>query len=808
MQNKKPPFPDFGAASGKIVVSSVITNMSDLGEESEVKTDDPVLILPVYDIVAVPMLPQPIKLTNELAAKTAETAYQKDSFVAVMPVISSDGEINKKSDFAKVGVIAKVAKIIKLPDGSQVAFINSFNRIVISKLVKKNNLLTTYVKNLPPIEEDTDHSPEMEMMLKDITNKYQQIISFLPEEEREPLNLSLEDPLNVLLKKIYSLIISIPINLEDKILLLQASQLYLLLFKLIQALDKSLQGLSLMANIHMKTHENLTSQQKELFLRQQLRTIQEELGVDEASDRTRLLQKAETKKWSKKAREFFEKELDKLERVPLQSPEYSIQLSYLETLLDLPWENYKKDSFSLSKVEKILDRDHFGLEKVKERILEQMAVIKLRKDMKAPIICLYGPPGVGKTSLGKSIAEAMGRDYVRISLGGLHDEAEIRGHRRTYIGAMPGRIIKSLAKSGTGNPVFMLDEVDKIRKDFKGDPSAALLEVLDPEQNIAFHDNFVDFDYDLSKVFFIATANDISEIAPALLDRMELIEINGYIPEEKIEIAIRHLVPKLLQENGFEKDEIKFHKEALRYVIDRYTRESGVRQLEKKISKILRKLAVLKASKKDYPKIIVENQIHDFLGIEEINRDFYKNNELPGVVTGLAWTQAGGEILYIESSLSPGKGDRLTLTGNLGDVMKESATIAFEYLKAHSKELGIPAEMFEKYNVHIHVPEGAVPKDGPSAGITLATSLASVFTGKKVRDNLAMTGELTLTGRVLAVGGIKEKILAAKRAGVTDIILSAENKRNIEEINPEYISGLNFHYVSNISELFPIAFQG
>ncbi len=487
------------------------------------------------------------------------------------------------------------------------------------------------------------------------------------------------------------------------------------------------------------------------------------------------------------------------------TPEYGIQYTYLNTLLSLPWDKKKKSTADLGRVEEILNRDHFGLDKIKDRILEQVAVMKLRGDLKAPILCLYGPPGVGKTSLGKSVAEALGRDYARISLGGLHDEAEIRGHRRTYIGAMPGRIIAALEKCDSNNPVIVLDEIDKISKDFKGDPSAALLEVLDPEQNSHFHDNYVDIDYNLSDILFIATANTLDPLSAPLLDRMELIEVSGYIVEEKIEIAKRHLLPKALADLGFDKEDVKISDEGVKYMVEHYTRESGVRQLDKAIRRLLRRLARLKATQKPLPELIGPKEVKDILGKEEHVGDLYEGNDFIGVVTGLAWTAAGGEILFIESSLSKGKGEKLTLTGNLGDVMKESATIALEYIRAHSAEFGIPESMFSEYNVHIHVPEGAIPKDGPSAGITMVTSLVSAFTGKKVRERLAMTGEMTLRGKVLPVGGIKEKILAAKRAGITDIVLSSENRRDIEEIENIYLNGLNFHYVNNISEVISFA---
>ena len=518
-----------------------------------------------------------------------------------------------------------------------------------------------------------------------------------------------------------------------------------------------------------------------------------------------LREKAAKKKWPISVAEIFEKEIRKLERLHPQSPDFSIQTQYVQTIINLPWNEYSKDNFNLTHAQKVLDRDHYGLEKVKERIIEHLAVLKLKGDMKSPIICLYGPPGVGKTSLGKSIAEALHRKYVRVSLGGLHDEAEIRGHRRTYIGAMSGRIIQNIQKAGSSNPVFILDEIDKVTNDFKGDPASALLEVLDPEQNSAFHDNYLDIDYDLSKVMFIATANNLNTISQPLLDRMELIEVSGYILEEKVEIAARHLVPKQLEAHGLSKGKVKFPKKTLQVIIESYTRESGVRELDKKIAKVMRKLARKVASDEAIPAQIKPEDLHDYLGPVEYSRDKYQGNEYAGVVTGLAWTAVGGEILFVESSLSRGKGSKLTLTGNLGDVMKESAMLALEYIHAHASVFNINEDLFENWNVHIHVPEGAIPKDGPSAGVTMVTSLVSAFTQRKVRKNLAMTGEITLRGKVLPVGGIKEKILAAKRAGIKELILCKENQKDIEEIKADYVKGLTFHYVEDIHQVIDIA---
>ena len=577
-------------------------------------------------------------------------------------------------------------------------------------------------------------------------------------------------------------------------------------FALYAALRKEAQLLEIKADIQSKTRADINQQQREHFLQQQIKTIQDELGGNsQEQDIEELSQKAAQKKWSKEVQEVFDKELRRLERLYPQSPDFSVQYNYLETLTDLPWGEYTTDNFNLKNAQRQLDKDHYGLEKVKERIIEHLAVLKLRGDMKAPIICLYGPPGVGKTSLGKSIAAALNRKYIRVSLGGLHDEAEIRGHRRTYIGAMPGRIIQGIQKAGASNPVFVLDEIDKIGNDFKGDPASALLEVLDPEQNNAFHDNYLDIDYDLSKVLFIATANNLNTISRPLLDRMELIEVSGYIQEEKIEIGRRHLVPKQLEEHGLSKDDLDIPKKTMAAIIESYTRESGVRELDKKIAKIMRKVARKKASGEQWSHELPIDELTEYLGMKEYMRDRYEGNDYAGVVTGLAWTAVGGEILYIESSLSRNKGEKLTLTGNLGDVMKESAVIALQYVKAHADQLGIDYDVFNHWNLHIHVPEGAIPKDGPSAGITMVTSIASTFTQRKVRAHLAMTGEITLRGRVLPVGGIKEKILAAKRAGIKEIILCEENRKDIEDIKENYLKGLKFYYVHDIKEVLDIA---
>ena len=595
-------------------------------------------------------------------------------------------------------------------------------------------------------------------------------------------------------------------DVANKQLLLMMDSLKERAYKLLTLLNREFQLIELKASIQMKTQEDIDKQQKEYFLQQQIKTIQEELGGS-VNDRDvqELKDKAADKIWPQAVAEIFDKELHKLQRLHPQSPDYSVQMQYVQTIVGLPWETYSTDNFNLNHARRVLDRDHYGLEKVKERIIEHLAVLKLKKDMKSPIICLYGPPGVGKTSLGRSIAEALGRKYVRVSLGGLHDEAEIRGHRRTYIGAMCGRILKNIQKAGTSNPVFILDEIDKVSSDFKGDPAAALLEVLDPEQNSAFHDNYLDMDYDLSHVMFIATANNLNTISQPLLDRMELIEVSGYIQEEKVEIASKHLIPKEAEIHGLNKKEVKLPKKTIQAIIESYTRESGVRELDKKIAKLMRKLAYKKASDEVLPAQIKPEDLHDYLGPIEYTRDKYQGNDYAGVVTGLAWTAVGGEILFVETSLSKGKGGKLTLTGNLGDVMKESAMLALEYIHAHAPLLGIAEDLFDNWNVHVHVPEGAIPKDGPSAGITMVTSLVSAFTQRKVKSNLAMTGEITLRGKVLPVGGIREKILAAKRAGINEIILCKENQKDIDEIKSEYLKGVTFHYVSDIQEVIKLA---
>lgn len=760
-------------------------------------------VVPVRNIVLFPFITVPLSVTDPGILDVLSLAHKNQEAVIALTVKPEIDSITAK-DLYRIGVICVVARIMEMPDGSYTAFLVAANRAKALRITSKENGFFARVEYLPeliPQEEDM----ELAAIFSSVNDSFSEILNLFSEDETKELKYALSQ-FNSPFKLMNFIICNSPISLEDKQKLLEESDIKTRGSMLLQMLDTAFQMLQLKVDIQERTREDLSRQQRDQFLQQQLRAIKEELGDNpEESDEAELAAKAEKMVWSDEVKNHFDKELKKLGRFMSSTPEYGIQYTYLNTLLSLPWDKKKDSPIDLDRVEQVLNRDHYGLDKIKERILEQVAVMKLRGDMKAPILCLYGPPGVGKTSLGKSVAEALGRDYARISLGGLHDEAEIRGHRRTYIGAMAGRIIAALEKTESNNPVIVLDEIDKVSKDIKGDPSAALLEVLDPEQNSRFHDNYIDIDYNLSDILFIATANTLDSISTPLLDRMELLEVSGYIAEEKLEIAKRHLLPKALYDLGFETDDVNITDDGFRFIIGRYTKESGVRQLDKTIRRLLRRLARLKASSRPLPEKIEAKEVKDILGKELYVNEIYEGNDYIGVVTGLAWTAAGGEILFIESSLSKGKGEKLTLTGNLGDVMKESATIALQYIKAHADELGIDNALFTENNVHIHVPEGAIPKDGPSAGITMVTSLISAFTGKKVREKTAMTGEMTLRGKVLPVGGIKEKILAAKRSGITDIVLSAENRRDIEEIESIYLDGVNFHYVNNITEVIDFA---
>ncbi len=771
------------------------------GQEGKINSDD-IPILALRNMVLFPGITLPVAVGRTKSLNLVIEAQNKKLPIGVVCQRNGKTEDPDFDGLYHTGVIADIIKVLELPDNTTNVILQGRSCFNLKEITTQEPFMRGKIELTDDIFPD-ENDKEFDALILSIKELTFDILKNIGDSGKE-LSFAIRN-IDSPIYLINFLAVNSPIDPSVKQELLEERQVKMRAYKLYSILSKQAQLLAIKADIQSKTREDLSQQQREHFLQQQIRTIQDELGNSSDDDFEELQKRAEAKKWDEDTEKAFDKELKKLERINPQSPDYSVQYAYLDTLLNLPWNEYTTDNFNLKKVEAKLNKDHYGLEKVKDRILEHLAVLKLRGDMKAPIICLYGPPGVGKTSLGKSIADALNRKYARISLGGLHDEAEIRGHRRTYIGAMPGRIIQGLIKSESANPVFVLDEIDKLGQDFKGDPSSALLEVLDPEQNSHFHDNYVDLDFDLSKILFIATANSLSELAQPLLDRMEIIEISGYIQEEKIEIARKHLIPKQLAEHGFEPKEIDFPKATIAKIIESYTRESGVRQLDKTIAKVLRRIARLKASNEEYPRTITLENLREYLGAEEYFRDKYEGNEFAGVVTGLAWTAVGGEILFVESSLSKGKGEKLTLTGNLGDVMKESAIIALQYLKAHSSQFGIDYELFDKYNVHIHVPEGAIPKDGPSAGVTMVTSLVSSFTQRKVRPNLAMTGEITLRGKVLPVGGIKEKILAAKRAGIVDIILCKENKKDIDEIKSTYLKGLKFHYVNTIKEVIDIA---
>ena len=761
-------------------------------------------VMTLRNLIMFPSVVMPVTVGRQSTLKLVNTALKKKSSIVITTQKVSEVEAPGFKDLYPVAVIGKVLRIFEMPGGNTTVILQSNGpKVNLDEITATRPYLQGKVSL---IEEDmqVEKSDEMKALMdtcRELSTKYVEASERMSPDTAFAIK-NLDEP-EILVNFICT---NFPFSQEDRYALLCINNLKDRLYRLIQVLNKEVQLATLKQNIQMRTREDLDRQQREYFLQQQIKNIQDELGNGQNDEVEELREKASHKKWRREVGETFEKEVSKLERINPQSPDYNVQLTYLQTLLALPWDVYTDDVINIPNAEKVLNKDHYGLEKVKERILEHLAVLKLKNDLKSPIICLYGPPGVGKTSLGRSIAAALKRKYVRMSLGGVHDEAEIRGHRKTYIGAMPGRIIKSLIKAETSNPVIILDEIDKLGSDHRGDPSSAMLEVLDPEQNNTFHDNYIDMDYDLSKVMFIATANNLATIPTPLLDRMELIEVSGYITEEKIEIVRRHLIPKEMDANGLKKEHVKFTKAAIEYIIENHTRESGVRELEKKISKVMRKIALEIASDKFTGQHELKPaDIRQYLGAPEYSRDKYQGNEYAGVVTGLAWTAVGGEILFVETSLSKGKGGKLTLTGNLGDVMKESAMLAVEYLKAHSHMLDLPEDIFDNWNIHIHVPEGAIPKDGPSAGITMVTSLASALTQRKVKANLAMTGEITLRGKVLPVGGIKEKILAAKRAGIKDIILCEENRKNIEEIQPIYLNGLTFHYVKDIKEVLKLA---
>lgn len=769
--------------------------------EKELSSELPILTL--RNTIIFPGTSMPIAVARPKSLKLVKSLGKKRQLVGLVCQKNADVEEPAYNDLYPIGVIGEIVRVVELSNDDNVTVIVlGKKRFELTELTQETPFLKgkyRMLENIPVADNDKEYS----VLIESIREQMFHMLRMFGEPPRELINKLKDAGASSFIVDYCCTNLPIPINEKQELLSINDDKERA--YRLLVILNRELQMMELKMNIQMKTREELNQQQKEYFLQQQIKTIQDELGGNsQQTDVEDFREKAKKKKWDAAVADIFEKELTKLERLHPQSPDYSTQFVYLQTILDLPWNEFTKDNFNLKNAQKVLDQDHFGLEKVKERIIEHLAVLKLKGDLKSPIICLYGPPGVGKTSLGKSIAKALNRKYIRVSFGGLHDESEIRGHRRTYIGAMPGRIIQNLIKAGSSNPVFVLDEIDKIGSDFKGDPSSALLEVLDPEQNSTFHDNYLNIDYDLSKVLFIATANNISSISQPLLDRMEMIDVSGYITEEKVEIAYRHLVPKELENHGIDKKQFDIPKKTLEKIIESYTRESGVRELDKKIAKIMRKIAQRIATEKEFPKSLAVSDLKEFLGAEEYSRDKYQGNEHAGVVTGLAWTAVGGEILFVESSLSRGNG-KLTLTGNLGNVMKESAMLAIEYLHAHTDMIGINEDLFRNWNVHIHVPEGAIPKDGPSAGITMVTSLASAFTQRKVKPNLSMTGEITLRGKVLPVGGIREKILAAKRAGIKDIILCAENRKNVDEIKESYRKGLTFHYVQDIREVLDIA---
>ena len=759
-------------------------------------------ILPLRNMVLFPGVVIPITAGRDKSIKLINDANAEGKIIGVVAQKNEEDEDPTKNDIHKIGTVARILRVLKMPDGNVTVILQGKKRFEIDAVITEKPYIKAAVKEVSE-KRPGKHDTEFVAILDSIKELAIQIIKESPNIPSEAtFAIKNIESQSFLINFVTS---NMNLSVKEKQDLLAVNVLKERALETLRYMNIELQKLELKNDIQSKVRFDLDQQQREYFLHQQMKTIQEELGgvsQEEEIDEMRL--KAKTKKWDEKTQKHFEKELSKMQRMNPQAPDFGIQRNYLDLFLELPWNEYSKDNFDLKRAQKILDKDHFGLEDVKKRMIEHLAVLKLRNDMKSPIICLTGPPGVGKTSIGKSVAEALGREYVRISLGGLRDEAEIRGHRKTYIGAMPGRIIQSLKKAGTSNPVFVLDEIDKLSNSHQGDPSSALLEVLDPEQNNSFYDNFLEMGYDLSKIMFIATSNNMSAIQPALIDRMEVIKMSGYTIEEKLEIAHRHLFPRQLREHGLNTKQLTIGKKQLEKIIEGYTRESGVRGLEAKIAQVIRHAAKSIAMDEEYNKKVTDEDIVSALGVSRMDRDKYENNDVAGVVTGLAWTSVGGDILFIESLVSPGKGG-MTITGNLGTVMKESATIALEYIKANTALLGLEPELLSKYNIHLHVPEGATPKDGPSAGIAMLTSLVSVLTQKKIKKSLAMTGEITLRGKVLPVGGIKEKILAAKRANIKEIILCYENKSDIDEIKSEYVSGLTFHYVKEMSEVLAIA---
>jgi ATP-dependent Lon protease len=793
-----------------LILSDLINHPDDFfpiiadGDDAEMRNlevPDILPVLPLRNTVLFPGVVIPITIGRQKSLRLIQDVYRGSRLLGTLTQLDQMLDDPSPADLYQLGTVAEILKVLEMPDGSTTIIIQGKRRFRIREFISDDPYFRATVDPLKDIiPSDSNEFNAIVGSLKDLSIKIAHFSSNVPPEATFAVK-NIENS-SFLINFICS---NTDIGVGEKQKLLEIDDLRDRGVQAISNLVKEVQMLELKNDIQNKVKTDIDKQQREFMLHQQMKTIQDELGGNPIEREIKnLKEKAQGKIWKEDVAKYFEKEADKLSRLNPAAGEYSVQYGYCQTLLDLPWDETTEDNFDLEHARQVLDEDHFGLEKVKERILEHLAVLKLKNDLKSPILCLYGPPGVGKTSLGKSIARALGRKYVRMSLGGLHDESEIRGHRKTYIGAMPGRVIQNIRKAKSSNPVFVLDEIDKVTKQYNGDPASALLEVLDPEQNFEFHDNYVEIEYDLSKVMFVATANMLNTISPPLRDRLELIEVSGYLVEEKMEIAKRHLIPKQLENHGVKPEQVEFSGEILEFIIEHYTRESGVRELDKKIAKVVRRIARKVAFGEDFNKRLTKEDIHKYLGVIEFTKEAYQGNEFAGVVTGLAWTAAGGEILFVESSLSKGKG-ALTITGNLGDVMKESAILALEYLKSHAGTLGISQELLSESNVHIHVPEGAIPKDGPSAGITMVTSLASSFTRRKVKGGLAMTGEITLRGKVLPVGGIKEKILAAKRAGISEIILSEENKKDLEEIKEAYISGITFHFVKTISEVLELA---
>lgn len=797
----------FSDLSGDGMVGNIIPTIDkeELGLLNTSEIEPEMAILPLRNVVLFPGTVIPITLGRDKSKRLIKDMERASKmFVATLQKQLKTEDPNVE-DLCDVGTLAEVIKVLSLPNGDKVALLQGRDRMKIGEQVSNDKYLVAKVQHFPEkavSEEDDREYRALVSTLKDMTQK---ILSTQGEPAKEAMFF-----LNNNDHKSSALVNFIALNMDfaigERQLFLEADTLFERAKSMIDPLLQKLQFAELKHDIQSKTQHDIDQQQREFMLHQQMRTIQNELGNGADQEINDLRQAAMDMKWDAAVAEVFETEVSKLERLNPSGPEYSIQYSYLETLLSLPWNEFTEDSIDIKKAQKKLDADHYGLDKVKERIVEHLAVLKLKGDLKSPILCLYGPPGVGKTSLGKSVAEAIGRKYVRMSLGGLHDESEIRGHRRTYIGAMPGRIIQNIQKVGTSNPVFILDEIDKVSADYHGDPASALLEVLDPEQNATFHDNYLNIDYDLSNVMFIATANNVGSIPAPLLDRMELIDVSGYVLDEKVEIAQRHLLPKQLANHGLKKGSFSIPKRSMVYLIDKYTKESGVRQLDKTLASVCRKMALLIAKEEETPKSLAPSDLENMLGMSRYSHDMWSDDMVPGVVTGLAWTSVGGEILFVETSVSKGKG-KLTLTGNLGDVMKESAVLALEYVRSNASKWGLEDLDFDEMSFHIHVPEGAIPKDGPSAGITMMTSIMSALTQRKVKKRYAMTGEITLRGKVLPVGGIKEKILAAKRSGITNIIMSEENRKDVEEIKQMYVDGLTFHYVKYMSEVLDLALE-